>query len=112
MMTLSANSPSGTTATAQLNPLVLPPGTAIHMIAFAGHDDAKRFVGKMKRHANQLRRDSAHATIVATKDQFLQALQAETSLMLVSVHGPRAAQREPVIGDGNPENRVDLLRQL
>src|SRR5215467_12382636 len=108
MMTASANSPAGIKAAAQLCPLALPPGTAIHMIAFAEHSYAKRFVGKMKRHANQRRRDVAHMTIVATRDQFLRALQAETDLMLVSAHGPRATQREPVIGDGNPENRVDL----
>jgi hypothetical protein len=107
-MTASANSPSGTRVAAQLDPLVLPAGTAIHMIAFAEHCDAKRFVREMERHANQLRRGVARATIVATKDQFLRALRAETDLMLVSAHGPRAMQHEPVIGDGNEKNRVDL----
>ncbi len=108
MTTASANSPSGATVAAQLEPLELPPGTAIHMIAFAEHRDANRFVRKMERHANQLRRHVAHTTIVATRDQFLRALQAETDLMLVSAHGPRATQREPLIGDGNLQNRVDL----
>jgi hypothetical protein len=78
------------------------------MIAFAEHLDAKRFVRKMKRHADQRRRGVAHTTIVKSRDQFLRALQAEADLMLVSAHGPRATLREPVIGDGNPENRVDL----
>ena len=107
-MRASANSPSGTTVAAQLDPLVLPPGTAIHMIAFAEHRSAKRFVLEMERHVNQLGRHVARTTIVATRDQFLRALQAETDLMLVSAHGPRATQHEPLIGDGNPRNRVDL----
>ena len=80
--------------------LVLPPGTVIHMIAFAGHDEACEFVDEMVKHVNQYGDGIAHPTIITTGDQFIQASQAQVPVMLVSAHGPASKTAEPVMGDG------------
>jgi hypothetical protein len=81
------------------------------MIAFAGHPDARRFLDLMEQRVNEHRPGVAFKTIVTTKDQFVEALQVEVDLMLVSAHGPvfeLGKPLRPVIGDGNPQNRVDV----
>lgn len=102
---------TGTGAPAQQVPLVLPSTTAVHMIAFAEHPDARKLLDMMEQRVNEHRTGAALKTIVTTKDQFVRALQAEVDLMLVSAHGPVfefGKPLRPVIGDGNPKNRVDV----
>jgi hypothetical protein len=81
------------------------------MIAFAEHPDARKLLDMMEQRVNEYRTGAALKTIVTTKDQFVRALQAEVDLMLVSAHGPVfefGKPLRPVIGDGNPKNRVDV----
>lgn len=110
-MATSMGSATGIGAPAQQVPLVLPSATAIHMIAFAEHRDAGRFLDMMEQRVNGHRPGAALKTIVTTKDQFVRAVQADVDLMLVSAHGPvfeLGTPLRPVIGDGNPGNRVDV----
>ena len=91
---------ASTSAGGPQTPLVLPPGTVIHMIAFAGHEEACEFVDEMVKHVNRHGHGIAHPTIVTTGDQFIRASQAQVPVMLVSAHGPGSETAEPVIGDG------------
>jgi hypothetical protein len=109
---MSAETAPATSASAgtTLAPLVLPPGTLIHIIAFAGHNEACDFADEMCKRANRHRNDVACTTIVVTRGQFIRAAQAQVAVMLVSAHGPATKEHEPVVGDGLG-NRV-LLRSL
>jgi hypothetical protein len=88
-------------------PLILPVGTVIHMIAFAGHDEACEFVDKMAKYANRRGDRIACTTIVTTGEDFTWAAQAQVPVMLISAHGPASELHEPVIGDGKG-NRIRL----
>ena len=101
---------ASTSAGGPQTPLVLPPGTVIHMIAFAGHEEACEFLDEMVKHVNRHGDGIAHPTIVTTGDQFIRASQAQVPVMLVSAHGPGSETAEPVIGDGKG-NRA-CLRSL
>ena len=101
----------GTAEPAQQALVVLPPGVSIHMIAFAEYLQAVQFLDVMKEHADRCKPGVAHTTIVRTKDQFIAASQVPCDLILVSAHGPVFKPGEPLapaIGDGNPQNRIDL----
>lgn len=106
-MSTESHPATGTTAGVPAAPLDLPAGTVIHMIAFAWHDAACRFVSIMTRRANRLRDGAACQTIVSSRDRFEWAAQAQVDVMLVSAHGPAHATASPVLGDGD-ENEVDL----
>jgi hypothetical protein len=88
-------------------PLVLPAGTVVHLIAFAGHDEACEFAGCMVQRANRQQDGIARQTIVTTADQFAWAARARADILLVSAHGPADASGDPVVGDGKG-NRVRL----
>jgi hypothetical protein len=94
-------------AGAPLPPLILPEGTVIHMIAFAGYTEARSLVERMMQRANGHRDGIAHETAVVTGEDFVRAARAPVDLMLVSAHGPRDELAEPALGDGQG-NRADL----
>jgi hypothetical protein len=112
-MSVPGSPVAGMTAGSPRGPLVLPPDTVIHMIAFAGHDEACKFVGLIVQRANRRSNGSACKTIVTTGSQFTWAAQAQVDVLLVSAHGPASEESRPVLGDarGNYACLTALGRQ-